>query len=84
MKSTVKLNMLKIYLPIYLLLYLLIAFVVPTYRTFKKTGINPITFGKNDNGKAFIVKFHISHSSSSHLIDGNECLIALHADDGSP
>ena len=47
-------NWLKIYLPAYLLLYLLIAFVVPTYRTFKKTGINPITFGKNDNAHDYI------------------------------
>ena len=47
-------NWLKIYLPAYLLLYLLIAFVVPTYRTFKKTGINPITFGKTDNAHDYI------------------------------
>ena len=38
---------LKIYLPIYLLLYLSVAFLIPTYRTYKKTGINPITFGKS-------------------------------------
>ena len=47
-------NWLKIYLPAYLLLYLLIAFVVPTYRTFKKIGINPITFGKTDNAHDYI------------------------------
>jgi protein-S-isoprenylcysteine O-methyltransferase Ste14 len=47
-------NWLKIYLPIYLLLYLLLAIVVPTYRTFKKTGINPITFGKTDNAHDYI------------------------------
>ncbi|WP_276980013.1 isoprenylcysteine carboxylmethyltransferase family protein [Flavobacterium filum] len=44
----------KIYLPIYLLIYLLIAFVLPTYRTFKKTGINPVTFGKSDNAHDYI------------------------------
>ena len=45
---------LKIYLPIYLLLYMLVAFVIPTYRTSKQTGINPITFGKNDNAHDYI------------------------------
>jgi hypothetical protein len=45
---------LKIYLPIYLLLYLSVAFVIPTYRTYKKTGINPITFGKADNAHDYI------------------------------
>ena len=45
---------LKIYLPIYLLLYMLVAFVIPTYRTYKQTGINPITFGKNDNAHDYI------------------------------
>jgi protein-S-isoprenylcysteine O-methyltransferase Ste14 len=45
---------LKIYLPIYLLLYLLAAFVLPTYRTWKQTGINPITFGKADTAHNYI------------------------------
>jgi protein-S-isoprenylcysteine O-methyltransferase Ste14 len=45
---------LKIYLPIYLLLYLLLAFVLPTYKTYKATGINPITFGKADNAHDYI------------------------------
>jgi len=45
---------LKIYLPIYLLLYLLVAFVIPTYRTYKKTGINPVTFGKSENAHDYI------------------------------
>jgi protein-S-isoprenylcysteine O-methyltransferase Ste14 len=44
----------KIYLPIYLLLYLLVAFVIPTYRTYKQVGINPITFGKADNAHDYI------------------------------
>ena len=47
-------NWLKIYLPIYLLLYLLVAFVIPTYRTYKKTGINPVTFGKSENAHDYI------------------------------
>lgn len=47
-------NWLKIYLPIYLLLYLSVAFLIPTYRTYKKTGINPITFGKADNAHDYI------------------------------
>ena len=45
---------LKIYLPVYLLLHLFIAFALPTYRTYKQTGINPITFGKNDNAHDYI------------------------------
>jgi protein-S-isoprenylcysteine O-methyltransferase Ste14 len=47
-------HILKIYLPIYLLLYLLVAFVIPTYRTYKQTGINPITFGKAGNAHDYI------------------------------
>jgi hypothetical protein len=47
-------NFIKIYLPIYLLLYLLVAFIIPTYRTYKLTGINPVTFGKNDNAHDYI------------------------------
>jgi protein-S-isoprenylcysteine O-methyltransferase Ste14 len=32
-----------------MLLYFLICFVIPSYRTFKNTGVNPITFSKKDN-----------------------------------
>lgn len=45
---------LKYYLPIYVLLYLAIAFIIPTYRTYKKTGLNPITFGKEDTVHDYI------------------------------
>jgi len=45
---------LKLYLPIYLVLYMLVTFVLPTYRTYKKTGVNPITFGKSDNAHDYI------------------------------
>jgi protein-S-isoprenylcysteine O-methyltransferase Ste14 len=47
-------SFLKIYLPIYLLLYLFIAFVLPSYRTFKRTGINPVTFGRSGNAHDYI------------------------------
>ena len=47
-------TILKIYLPIYLIFYLLLAFVVPTFRTYKQTGINPITFGKQNNAHDYI------------------------------
>jgi len=40
---------LKFYLPVYLVLYIMVAFVLPSYRTYKQTGINPIAFGKTDN-----------------------------------
>lgn len=55
-------NFLKIYLPVYLLLYLLVTFVIPTYRTYKQTGINPVTFGNRDNTHdyiGFVMKFLI-------------------------
>jgi protein-S-isoprenylcysteine O-methyltransferase Ste14 len=45
---------LKIYLPVYLVLYLAFAFVLPSYRTWKQTGINPVTFGKNDTAHDYI------------------------------
>lgn len=45
---------LKYYLPLYLVLYMMVAFVLPSYRTFKQTGINPITFGKTDNAHDYI------------------------------
>ena len=47
-------NFLKPYLPIYLILYLFVAFILPTYKTYKKTGINPITFGKADTANNYI------------------------------
>lgn len=45
---------LKIYLPFFLLLYLAAAFVVPSYRIWKQTGINPVTFGKDDTAHNYI------------------------------
>jgi protein-S-isoprenylcysteine O-methyltransferase Ste14 len=45
---------LRIYLPIYLFAYLAIAFIVPTYKTWKQTGLNPITFGKADTAHNYI------------------------------
>jgi protein-S-isoprenylcysteine O-methyltransferase Ste14 len=54
---------LRFYLPIYILLYFAIAFFIPTYQTYKKTGINPITFGKEDtahNYVGFVMKILIA------------------------
>lgn len=51
---------LKIYLPFYLVLYVLVTFVIPTYRTYKQTGINPVTFSNRDNAHdyiGFVMKF---------------------------
>ena len=45
---------LKFYLPLYLVLYMMVAFVLPSYRTYKQTGINPITFGKTGNAHDYI------------------------------
>ncbi len=47
-------HFIKIYLPIYVAVYLLIAFVIPTYRTWKKTGINPITFSNKNDAHDYI------------------------------
>ena len=45
---------LNFYLPLYLVLYMTVAFVLPSYRTYKQTGINPITFGKTGNAHDYI------------------------------
>jgi protein-S-isoprenylcysteine O-methyltransferase Ste14 len=45
---------LKIYLPVYLLIYLAVAFILPSFRTWKQTGINPVTFGKEDTAHNYI------------------------------
>ena len=45
---------LKFYLPVYLVLYMMVAFVLPSYRTYKQTGINPVTFSKTDNAHDYI------------------------------
>lgn len=34
--------------------YILMAFVLPSVRTYKRTGVNPITFGRTDNAHNFI------------------------------
>jgi|GWRWMinimDraft_13_1066021.scaffolds.fasta_scaffold00394_4 protein-S-isoprenylcysteine O-methyltransferase Ste14 len=47
-------NFLKTYLLIYLLIYLAAAFVIPSYRTWRQTGINPVTFGKEDTAHNYI------------------------------
>ncbi|HRO46729.1 isoprenylcysteine carboxylmethyltransferase family protein [Agriterribacter sp.] len=47
-------SFLKIYLPLYLVVYITAIFIWPSYRTFKQTGINPITFGKSDNAHDYI------------------------------
>ena len=35
---------------------MVLVFAVPTYLTYKKTGVNPITFGKDDNAHNYIGK----------------------------
>lgn len=47
-------TILRFYLPAYLVLYILFSFVLPTYRTWKQTGINPITFGKEPTAHNYI------------------------------
>ena len=44
----------RIFLPLYLLAYLLAAFVWRSYRVWKRTGINPVTFKGNDDAHDFI------------------------------
>ena len=47
-------SFLKIYLPVYLVFYITTIFIWPSYRTFKQTGINPVTFGKSNNAHDYI------------------------------
>lgn len=45
---------LQFYLPAYMMLYLAVAFILPSYRVYKRTGINPVTFGKEDTAHNYI------------------------------
>lgn len=47
-------NWLRLYLPLYLAVYLFTAFVWPSYRTYRRTGINPLTFGSADDAHDYI------------------------------
>jgi protein-S-isoprenylcysteine O-methyltransferase Ste14 len=46
----------KLFLPIYLLIYFAFAFVLPTYRVWKKTGVKPVTFRGADTAHDYIGK----------------------------
>lgn len=45
---------LRFYLPVYWIAYLAVAFALPTWRTWKQTGVNPITFGNTDTAHNYI------------------------------
>ncbi|MBL7837964.1 MAG: isoprenylcysteine carboxylmethyltransferase family protein [Bacteroidetes bacterium] len=45
---------LKIYLPIFHFVYLAVTFIVPSYRVYKQTGINPVAFGREDTAHNYI------------------------------
>ena len=47
---------LKYFLPVFLLIYFAVAFVLPSYRVWKRTGVNPVTFGGGDNAHDYIGK----------------------------
>ncbi len=47
---------LRYYLPVYLLIYLVTAFILPSYRVWKKTNVNPITFRGADDAHDYIGK----------------------------
>ncbi|RZL12879.1 MAG: isoprenylcysteine carboxylmethyltransferase family protein [Pedobacter sp.] len=53
-KTNTMLQYLNFYLPLFLLVYLTISFILPSVRVYKKTGINPVTFGKTDNAHDYI------------------------------
>lgn len=38
----------------YLIVYLTVAFVLPTYRVWKRTGLNPVTFGGTDSAHDYV------------------------------
>ncbi len=46
----------KYFLIIYLLFYFAVAFVLPSYRVWKRTGVNPVTFRGADNAHDYIGK----------------------------
>lgn len=55
-------SFLKIYLPVYLLVYFTVVFVWPSYRIWKRTGINPVRFKKEDTAHhyaGFVMKLLI-------------------------
>lgn len=47
----------KIFTTLFFVFYMLAAFVWPTYRTWKQTGINPLTFGNADNAHDLVGKW---------------------------
>ena len=47
-------SFLQYYLPLFLLIYLVVTFILPSIRVYRKTGINPVTFGKSDNAHDYI------------------------------
>jgi protein-S-isoprenylcysteine O-methyltransferase Ste14 len=48
--------MLSFILLVYLLIYFAVAFVLPSYRIWKRTGVNPVTFRGADNAHDYIGK----------------------------
>lgn len=44
------------FLVLWLLVYFAVAFVLPSYRVWKRTGVNPVTFGGADNAHDYIGK----------------------------
>ena len=49
-------DFLRYFLPIFLLVYFAVAFVLPTYRVWKRTGVNPVTFRGADTAHDYIGK----------------------------
>ena len=47
---------LRYFVPVFLLVYCAVAFVLPTYRVWKRTGVNPVTFRGEDNAHDYIGK----------------------------
>jgi protein-S-isoprenylcysteine O-methyltransferase Ste14 len=47
-------SLLRIYLPLFVFLYFVISFLLPSYRTWRHTGINPVTFGRDDTAHSYI------------------------------
>lgn len=46
----------KYFLPAFLLIYFAVAFVLPSYRVWMSTGVNPVTFSGSDNAHDYIGK----------------------------
>jgi protein-S-isoprenylcysteine O-methyltransferase Ste14 len=75
----------KYFATIFFIAYMLIAFVFPSVRTYKQTGINPVTFSNSDNAHDYIGRLFkillalISITIVAYWVNGNTYQLLLPA-----